>query len=65
MVKATAMVLSEYIQHHVREEESEMFPKARRLKLDLEELAAPGGNYAAWCRASIAMAPRCCCDPAA
>ncbi len=39
MLKANATVLSEYINHHVREEENEMFPKVRRLKLDLERLA--------------------------
>ena len=39
MLKANAMVLSEYINHHVKEEENEMFPKVRRLKLDLEGLA--------------------------
>jgi hemerythrin superfamily protein len=39
MLKATAMVLSEYIQHHVKEEENEMFPKAKRAKLDLDALA--------------------------
>jgi hypothetical protein len=32
---ATVLVLGEYIDHHVKEERSEMFPKARATKLDL------------------------------
>ncbi|WP_343732346.1 hemerythrin domain-containing protein [Duganella sp.] len=35
---AKVKVLSEMIDHHVEEEETEMFPKARKAKLDLEEL---------------------------
>lgn len=32
---ATVLVLGEYIDHHVKEERSEIFPKARATKLDL------------------------------
>lgn len=35
---AKVKVLGEYIDHHVKEEESEMFPQARRAKIDLEAL---------------------------
>ncbi|MYM68424.1 hemerythrin domain-containing protein [Pseudoduganella sp. FT55W] len=35
---AKVKVLSEMIEHHVEEEEGEMFPKVRKTKLDLEEL---------------------------
>jgi hemerythrin-like domain-containing protein len=35
---AKVMVLGEYIRHHVKEEQREMFPKARKAKLDLKEL---------------------------
>ena len=35
---AKVKVLSEQIEHHVGEEEGDMFPKARKLKLDLVEL---------------------------
>jgi hemerythrin superfamily protein len=35
---AKVKVLSEQIEHHVGEEEDEMFPKVRKLKLDLEAL---------------------------
>ena len=37
---AKVIVLAEQIQHHVKEEEGEMFPKARKAKLDSEELGA-------------------------
>jgi hemerythrin superfamily protein len=38
---AKVKVLCEYIEHHVQEEEGEIFPKARKAKqLDLEEMAA-------------------------
>ena len=35
---ATFTVLCEYIEHHVKEEEDEMFPKVRRAGLNLEGL---------------------------
>ena len=37
---AKVKVLGELIDHHVKEEEGEMFPKARKAKLDLEALGA-------------------------
>ena len=40
---AKVTVLGEYIKHHVKEEQSEMFPKVRKADLDLKELGAAMG----------------------
>ena len=37
---AKVTVLGEYIDHHVKEEEKEMFPKLRKSELDLKDLGA-------------------------
>ncbi|MDI1309870.1 MAG: hemerythrin domain-containing protein [Methylotenera sp.] len=38
MYDAKVTVLGEYINHHVEEEETEMFPKMRKTKVDLDDL---------------------------
>lgn len=40
MVQARMQVLSEQIAHHVKEEESELFPEVREADLDLQSLGA-------------------------
>ena len=37
---AKVKVLCEYVEHHVKEEQSEIFPKVRKTDLDLKELGA-------------------------
>jgi len=50
---AKVKVLGEYIDHHVQEEESELFPKLRRSALDLEAM----GEQIAWRKRQLMAMP--------
>jgi len=54
MYAAKVKVLAEYVKHHVKEEQNEMFPKVKETSLDLDEL---GARMAAR-KAELLAAPR-------
>ncbi|HEX8875022.1 MAG TPA: hemerythrin domain-containing protein, partial [Nitrosospira sp.] len=44
MYDAVVTVFGEYINHHIEEEQNEIFPKAKKAKIELEELGMEMAN---------------------
>lgn len=58
MFDAHIQVMGEYVKHHVKEEQTEMFPKAKRSKLDMKQLGARLAARKQELKASAGALPR-------